>query len=114
MLVSERIKYLSEHLDKSKEAFYDKINVSRQTITAMIARNGDPGYKTIKGILTAYPKVNPYWLILGEEEPFLNSPKLSQFNEDKIDYKSSPLIDISQLTAEINALKARIEKLENQ
>lgn len=65
--IKERILYLSETIEDTKQKFFKKIGMSYSNFTGKNKErpiNSD----AIRNILVAYPQTNLYWLITGEGE----------------------------------------------
>lgn len=63
--IRHRLDFLSKELEKTKNAFYVKIGISRQTIISNIEGRSSPNFKTLKSILEVYPFISAEWLMRG-------------------------------------------------
>ena len=61
--------------------FADTIGVARASISHIIAGRNKPSYDFITSVLKHYPRLNPYWLMLGKGRMYIDS-------ESKIDVDS--------------------------
>ena len=55
---------------KSKKAFSEKVRIPYTTIISMLTIGTNPGYDSLLKIISAFPEISLYWLILGENEMF--------------------------------------------
>ena len=68
----DRILYLAEIQEDSKQTFFKKIGSSYGNFTGK-SKNSEPNNNVIKEILLNYPSVNPMWLVTGQGDILLNN-----------------------------------------
>ena len=87
----ERIVFVMKLNNLSASAFADKIDVQRSSISHILSGRNKPSLELIQKILTAFPKVNPDWLLTGKTSVDNNSLTSSfQKNEDEEKNSLSP------------------------
>lgn len=119
MSIDQRIKYLiALSCDGKQRAFAKKINTSPQVINNLLNRKTAPSFKLIQQILREFPKLNPYWLILGEGEigkisTYIDKNKNSQpmVMEPQANY-DSPRVNTALFKQKIASLEREVELLE--
>ena len=92
--------------------FADTLGVARASISHIIAGRNKPSYDFITSVLKHYPRLNPYWLILGKGRMYLDSeskidvdsPVLPQKNDSQTDLlfplETAPAEDMTALAPE--------------
>lgn len=70
MTVIERIKVLAEN-EGSVRKFAEKCGLNERSLNTAIQRNSELKSGTIEQIVSAYPNLNLYWLVLGEGDMFV-------------------------------------------
>lgn len=64
--MKDRLKLLLEHLRIPASEFADKLGVQRSSVSHLLSGRNNPGFDFIQKVMTAYPLINPDWLILGQ------------------------------------------------
>lgn len=75
--ISERILQLVNHFHQgNKTAFGRAANIQSGVLAGIVGgRSSKPGFEILQKLLTAYPTVNPNWLLFGRDEMLLvNEP----------------------------------------
>lgn len=92
--------------------FADTIGVARASISHIIAGRNKPSYDFITSVLKHYPRLNPYWLMLGKGRMYIDSeskidvdsPVLPQNNDSQTDLlfplETAPAEEMSNLPGE--------------
>ena len=92
--------------------FADTIGVARASISHIIAGRNKPSYDFITSVLKHYPRLNPYWLMLGKGRMYIDSeskidvdsPVLPQKNDSQTDLlfplETAPAEEMSNLPGE--------------
>lgn len=101
MEIDQQIKYLiTVTTDGNQREFAKKIGVKPQTINNLINRKGAPSFKMIQQILSAFPQIDPNWLILGKGSIG------TTFKKDYLDNNSGYTEILSEPQATYNAPNA--------
>ncbi|MDC1285220.1 hypothetical protein N8Z33_00875 [Flavobacteriaceae bacterium] len=86
----DRILYLAEKQELSKQKFFTKIGSVYGNFTGK-SKNSEPGNAVIREILLNYPDVNPDWLVTGRGEMLLTSdPKPYNLGETEASIVAEP------------------------
>ncbi|MFK7058903.1 hypothetical protein V3Q90_02045 [Flavobacterium oreochromis] len=81
--IKERILYLAEKKEVSKQVFFKKIGMSYGNFTGK-AKETPINSTAIENILLNYPDTNPEWLITGNGEMFKKENNLNETRKGKI------------------------------
>lgn len=65
MELTNRLQYIMKLNNLSASEFADKIDVQRSSISHIFSGRNKPSLEFMQKVLTAFPKVNADWLILG-------------------------------------------------
>lgn len=106
--IKERILYLAENVEVSKQIFFKNIKISYGNFTGDKKKrpiNSD----AIENILLMYPNTNPWWLILGNGEMLKDEISVIKKEQDN-DYKE--LAESRKETIELQ--KEKIQTLEKE
>jgi hypothetical protein len=107
--VSERIIMLIKHFSQgNKAAFGRAADIQSGVLAGIIGgRESKPGFEILQKLLTAYPTVNPRWLLFGQGEML----------EDKLLHPLTPSKPNDELTSPMqlppNATREELEILRN-
>lgn len=71
--VNQRIRQIIENKSLSVNAFANAISVAQGTLASMLNRGTEPSNKTLNAVLSAFPEVNPDWLLTGSGEMYLSN-----------------------------------------
>lgn len=96
---NQRLKRIIDKSDLSVNAFAKRVDVPQTTLSNMIKRGTEPSTKTLNAVLSAFPEVNPDWLLTGSGEMYL-SDKLST-TENK-DARLVPLLPVAAQGGTLN------------
>lgn len=97
--VNQRIRQIIGNKSLSVNAFANAIGVAQGTLASMLNRGTEPSNKTLNAVLSAFPEVNPDWLLTGSGEMYL-SDKLST-TENK-DARLVPLLPVAAQGGTLN------------
>jgi hypothetical protein len=77
--IGERIMRLVEHFHQgNKTAFGRVANIQSGVLAGIVGgRESKPGFEILQKLLTAYPNVNPTWLLFGRGEMLLSTPTIT-------------------------------------
>lgn len=76
--MNTRLKQFLAAENISQSQFADTIKVVRASVSHVLAGRNKPGYDFIKAIMTAYPRLNIEWLIVGKGKMYKSA---QDFNE---------------------------------
>lgn len=96
---NQRLKRIIDKSDLSVNAFAKRVDVPQTTLSNMIKRGTEPSTKTLNAVLSAFPEVNPDWLLTGSGEMYLTD-KLST-TEHK-DARLVPLLPVAAQGGTLN------------
>lgn len=68
--MNERLKQFLTMEGLSPAKFADTMEIQRSGISHLLSGRNKPSFEFIQKILTAYPNLNPEWLILGKGKPY--------------------------------------------
>ncbi len=74
--VNQRIRRIIENKSLSVNAFANAISVAQGTLASMLNRGSEPSTKTINAVLSAFPDINPDWLLTGSGAMYLSDDAL--------------------------------------
>ena len=80
--VNQRIRRIIENKSLSVNAFANAISVAQGTLASMLNRGSEPSTKTINAVLSAFPDINPDWLLTGSGEMYLSDTLSTTKNKD--------------------------------
>lgn len=80
--VNQRIRQIIEDKSLSVNAFANAISVAQGTLASMLNRGTEPSNKTLNAMLSAFPEVNPDWLLTGSGEMYLSDTLSTTGNKD--------------------------------
>lgn len=66
--IGDRISHLVEHYAATAAEFADKVGIKPSAVTHLINKRNKPSFDVLSSILSAFPELNPDWLILGVGE----------------------------------------------
>lgn len=78
--LNKRIEALMWHLRLSQNKFADTVGISSVTMSRIVRGSSVPGGETINAILTAFPEVNPTWLMTGSGEMTIEKTESTQLS----------------------------------
>lgn len=107
--VNQRIRQIIGNKSLSVNAFANAIGVAQGTLASMLNRGTEPSNKTLNAVLSAFPEVNPDWLLTGSGEMYL-SDKLST-TENK-DARLVPLLPVAAQGGTLNDFVASVKASE--
>ena len=80
--MNQRIRQIIESKSLSVNAFANAIGVAQGTLASMLNRGTEPSNKTLNAVLSAFPEVNPDWLLTGSGEMYLSDTLSTTENKD--------------------------------
>lgn len=63
--IGGRIGYFVRHYAATAASFAERVGIEPSAVTHFVNRRNKPSFEVISGILRAYPRLSPDWLILG-------------------------------------------------
>jgi hypothetical protein len=80
--INKRISELIELLENGNQfSFCKKTGISTTTLQGIIGqRQSDPGSKILNRVLVTYPNVNARWIVVGDEDVFINNNLKSEIS----------------------------------
>lgn len=82
--MKERIRILMESEGLSPKRLAEILNTQPSNISHLLSGRNKPGFDLIANILSAFPRINPYWLILGRSPMYIgNNATLKTGGSDK-------------------------------
>lgn len=79
---NQRLKRIIDKSDLSVNAFAKRVDVPQTTLSNMIKRGTEPSTKTLNAVLSAFPDINPDWLLTGSGEMYLSDTLSTTENKD--------------------------------
>lgn len=79
---NQRLKRIIDKSNLSVNAFAKRVDVPQTTLSNMIKRGTEPSTKTLNAVLSAFPEVNPDWLLTGSGEMYLSDTLSTTENKD--------------------------------
>lgn len=73
---NQRLKQIIDKSDLSVNAFAKRVDVPQTTLASLLNRGSEPSTKTINAVLSAFPDINPDWLLTGSGEMYLSDDAL--------------------------------------
>lgn len=108
--IKKRIQHLIQELRLSERQFSFSIGKSESFVRTM---NDNLGSDAVCRILKIYPSVNPYWLLLGEGDMYVNANIEKKLRTSTEDYVESLKVQIKQLKEIIKSKDELISVLKN-
>lgn len=96
--VNQRIRRIIENKSLSVNAFANAISVAQGTLASMLNRGSEPSTKTINAVLSAFPDINPDWLLTGSGEMYTDRPSTT----DNKDAQLVPLLPVAAQGGTLN------------
>lgn len=114
--IKERILYLAENVEVSKQEFFRKINITYGNFTGD-KKNRPINSDALENILLIYPQTNPYWLLMGKGNMFKDTVK--QLERTDSNDEENYVIElqkkhIEKLENEIEQLKEKVKELSKE
>lgn len=69
--MDERLRQFLAMESLTPAQFADVMGIQRSGISHLLAGRNKPSFEFIQKMLTAYPNLNPQWLILGKGKPYI-------------------------------------------
>jgi DNA-binding XRE family transcriptional regulator len=104
-----RINSIIERESLTSSTFADTIHVSRGTITHILSGRNNPSLDVTTKILTAFPNINPDWLLMGKL-PMYKSEKVFLTPEQGELFKNTDTIPHVKPSAPEYAKEIKVEK----
>lgn len=98
--VNQRIRRIIENKSLSVNAFANAISVAQGTLASMLNRGSEPSTKTINAVLSAFPDINPDWLLTGSGEMYLSDalqPHAEKLSKNDIPFYETLPVSAGQL-----------------
>ena len=80
MEVSERIKKIMDSEGLTASAFADSLGIQRSNVSHIMNGRSGPSLDLLQKILTAFPKYNTDWLVMGRGEIYRQPVQTSIFD----------------------------------
>lgn len=106
--VNQRIRQIIESKSLSVNAFANAIGVAQGTLASMLNRGTEPSNKTLNAVLSAFPEVNPDWLLTGSGEMYTDRPSTT----DNTDARLVPLLPVAAQGGTLNDFVASVKASE--
>lgn len=107
--VNQRIRQIIESKSLSVNAFANAIGVAQGTLASMLNRGTEPSNKTLNAVLSAFPEVNPDWLLTGSGEMYLSNKLSTTENKDA---RLVPLLPVAAQGGTLNDFVASVKASE--
>lgn len=75
MTINKRVKAVRDHYCKNRQEFADKLGISLSEASKMTSIDYPIGKKKVTQIITAFPNINPNWVLFGTGDMFLDPSK---------------------------------------
>lgn len=95
---NQRLKRIIDKSDLSVNAFAKRVDVPQTTLSNMIKRGTEPSTKTLNAVLSAFPDINPDWLLTGSGEMYTDRPSTT----DNKDARLVPLLPVAAQGGTLN------------
>lgn len=91
----EKFKKILEKENLQPRELAAKLGVQPSAISHILNGRNNPGVAILQNVMTAFPNINPEWLMLGKEPMYKNEKALQRdlFNQE---YSESSKIEISE------------------
>lgn len=125
--MNNRLKQFIAAENITQAQFADNINVVRASVSHVLSGRNNPGYDFIKAIMTAYPRLNIEWLMLGKgkmykddspivisEEPLLfsdSAPEMAFAHEDAPTARENIKNDMRKGNSEMNTSEEKVQHI---
>ena len=96
--VNQRLKQVIEKSDLSVNAFAKRVDVPQRTLSHTLNRGSEPSTKTLNAVLSAFPEVNPDWLLTGSGEMYTDRPSTTE----NTDAQLVPLLPVAAQGGTLN------------
>lgn len=111
--IKERILYYAKTQGISIEKLLESIDMTYGSFKG-VAKKTSLNSDAIEKILTKYPDINPYWLLLGIDQPLITAPKREINNISDSDILNSYKEIISSIKSNLETKDKYIQKLEEE
>jgi hypothetical protein len=105
---NQRLKQVIDKSDLSVNAFAKRVDVPQTTLSNMIKRGTEPSTKTLNAVLSAFPEVNPDWLLTGSGEMYTDRPSTTE----NTDAQLVPLLPVAAQGGTLNDFVASVKASE--
>jgi excisionase family DNA binding protein len=97
--IGERINKLVNHFAQgNKTAFGRAADIQSGVLAGIVGgRESKPGFEILQKLLTAYPSINPIWLLFGREEMLQSRPDFPVQLKRTVDASSSRVATLKEL-----------------
>lgn len=95
---NQRLKRIIDKSNLSVNAFAKRVDVPQTTLSNMIKRGTEPSTKTLNAVLSAFPEVNPDWLLTGSGEMYTDRPSTTE----NTDAQLVPLLPVAAQGGTLN------------
>ena len=106
---NQRLKRIIDKSDLSVNAFAKRVDVPQTTLSNMIKRGTEPSTKTLNAVLSAFPDINPDWLLTGSGEMYLSNKLSTTENKDA---RLVPLLPVAAQGGTLNDFVASVKASE--
>lgn len=94
--MQDRLKQFLTMENLSPARFAEVMGIQRSGISHLLAGRNNPNFEFIQKMLTAYPDLNPEWLILGKGRPYKSDRPQPETGETKDLFSEPSLIDTEE------------------
>lgn len=105
---NQRLKQIIDKSDLSVNAFAKRVDVPQTTLASLLNRGSEPSTKTINAVLSAFPDINPDWLLTGSGEMYTDRPSTT----DNTDARLVPLLPVAAQGGTLNDFVASVKASE--
>lgn len=105
---NQRLKRIIDKSNLSVNAFAKRVDVPQTTLSNMIKRGTEPSTKTLNAVLSAFPEVNPDWLLTGSGEMYTDRPSTTE----NTDAQLVPLLPVAAQGGTLNDFVASVKASE--
>ena len=109
--ISDRINELIDSNKLTKKSFAEVTGLSQPIVSHLTTGRNQPGLDVLQKMLTAFPDINPEWLIMGKEPMYKQGSEEARQTQAKLILLEQKLVKLQrELLGITNELRELTEK----
>lgn len=109
---SDRIKAIMEEHDLSAKDFAEMVSVQRSSISHLISGRNKPSVDFIVKLTSAFPEINPHWLLHGKGNSKITTVNPSEVTNVSSTKRLESTVDTSDVSSDTNVTKDNPKSIE--